>query len=501
MHPNWLRRLGPLFPLRVILFTVLIVASTRTYGDPDLWGHVLFGGDIVRQRGVHHTDPYSFTSDRTWVNHEWLSEVVIYEAYAAAGGQGLVLLRVGAVCLVALLALLHLRQVRRDPVVHDASLALVVLGIWGQTYTVRPQLFSVVFFALLLTVLVASERQPKWLWAVPLLMTFWVNLHGGWLVGAASAGLWVLGSALRRQRNRRYLVTAVGVGTVSVIALLVNPYGYGMLTFLFETVGPSRPDIREWLPVYRLGAYITVLWLVPIAFVMFVVVRSRGCVSLPSLLVLVMLGLMTFRVARLLGFLAIASVLLLKEGLESLAERRAAKTTSRSEGPAWPWLVAAVVLAAGLLKGVQNSQCVELVPQLYPEPEAVQFIKSEGLTGKAITYFDWGQYAIWHLHPWVKVSIDGRRETVYSEEVLGAHRGLSLGESRALQFFNDRRPDFVWLPRGNLGIALLLRNGWTTAFDGPKSVILVGRPGADAPPTAISMKEGTKKGVRCFPAP
>jgi hypothetical protein len=496
-----LRQLDPLLPLRVMLFTVLIVASTRTYGDPDLWGHVLFGGDIVRQRGVHETDPYSFTSDRPWINHEWLSEVLIYGAYAAAGAHGLVLLRVAVVSVVAFLALFHLRPLRRDPVVHDASLALVILGVYGQTYTIRPQLFSILVFSVLLLVLVASARQPRWLWAIPLLMGLWVNLHGGWLVGAATAGLWVLGTVASGRGKGRFLAGAAGAGVLSAVALLANPYGHEMLAFLFETAGPSRPDIREWLPVYRLGAYITFLWLVPIAFALFVVVRSRGRVSLPSLLVLGMLGLMTFRVARLLGFLAMASVFLLRDGLESLAERRAATITSRPEGHVWPWLVAAAVLVAGLLKGGQNSQCAELVPGLYPEPEAVQFIKSEGLTGDVITYFDWGQYAIWHLQPWVKVSIDGRRETVYSDEVLGAHRRLSIGDPRALEFFNDRRPDFAWLPRGNLGVALLLKNGWTTAFEGPKSVILVSRPGAKALPTAVSAEEVLEHRARCFPAP
>ena len=28
--------------------------------------------------------------------------------------------------------------------------------------------------------------------------------------------------------------------------------------------------------------------------------------------------------------------------------------------------------------------------------------------------FDWGEYVIWHLGPQVRVSVDGRRETVYA---------------------------------------------------------------------------------------
>jgi len=38
-------------------------------------------------------DPYSYTSDIPWLNHEWLSEIVMYGAYNAAGAPGLIILK------------------------------------------------------------------------------------------------------------------------------------------------------------------------------------------------------------------------------------------------------------------------------------------------------------------------------------------------------------------------------------------------------------------------
>ena len=496
-----LRELGPLLPLRIALFTILIAAATRTYADPDLWGHVLFGRDIVRQGGVHQADPYSFTSDRAWVNHEWLSEVVMYGAYAAAGARGLVLLRVLVVGLIAVLAVLHLRRLRSDAVMHDASLALVLLGAYGQTSMVRPQLFSLLFFCLLLFVLMASPRQPRWLWAVPCLIGVWVNLHGGWLVGCATAGSWVLGMTIAGRHDRRYLITAAGAGILSAIALLANPYGLRLLSFMFETVGFSRPDIIEWLPVYRLGAGVMVLWLLPIAFVVFVLVRAHRCGSLPRLLVLGMLGVMSFRVARLVGFLAIASVILLRDELAAIALERSARPIPRSGQPMWPWLVAAVIGSVAIAKGVQNSQCIELSSASDPEPSAVQFIRDQGLAGNAITYFNWGEYAIWHLHPEVRVSIDGRRETVYSDAILALHDSISRGEQPGLQFVDKLRPDFIWLPRELPGVDALQRNGWRVAFAGPTSVILVTGIESARPPFIVQRSDKAENATRCFPQP
>jgi len=60
----------PNLVLGTLVAVVLLFAMTRTAADPDLWGHVRFGQDIVAARSISTVDPYSFTSDRPWVNHE-----------------------------------------------------------------------------------------------------------------------------------------------------------------------------------------------------------------------------------------------------------------------------------------------------------------------------------------------------------------------------------------------------------------------------------------------
>ena len=71
--------------LPVLALLVIICFLTPTSPDADLWGHLTFGRDIVHTGKVHSTDPYSFTSDRPWINHEWLAEAIMWLAYAAAG--------------------------------------------------------------------------------------------------------------------------------------------------------------------------------------------------------------------------------------------------------------------------------------------------------------------------------------------------------------------------------------------------------------------------------
>ena len=74
----WSRdRLLPLLPRLIVL---CFLAGTGA--DPDLFGHLTFGREIVHALRVHATDPYSFTSDVRWVNHEWLTEAAMWVAWA-----------------------------------------------------------------------------------------------------------------------------------------------------------------------------------------------------------------------------------------------------------------------------------------------------------------------------------------------------------------------------------------------------------------------------------
>ncbi len=39
----------------------------------------------------------------------------------------------------------------------------------------------------------------------------------------------------------------------------------------------------------------------------------------------------------------------------------------------------------------------------------------------------WSEYVIWHLNPGIKVSIDGRRETVYPDTIYDKYKDFHFG--------------------------------------------------------------------------
>jgi hypothetical protein len=461
---------------------------------------VLFGHDIVASRAIPTADPYSFTSDRPWVNHEWLSESLMYGAYALSGPIGLGVLKLALVLSILGLVLVNLRTFDSAPLLHDGLVFLTLVGIAPQSGHMRPEMFSLVLFAAMLTMFTAAEHGAmRALWAVPALMIAWVNCHGGWLVGIGALGVWIAGELLASW-SLRNLVRLGALGATAAVATLANPYGVGLWRFLRETVGLDRRDISEWLPVYQLGPGIALLWLIAAAVAFAAVFLSGRQPRASAVLVIAMLAVASFRVGRLIGFFALAVVILLGPAVSVAWNRRAA----RASVPKAPTRAEAVIVAAiavGVLSwsAIQidgNLKCIRIEPDWSPEPAAAQFIEGNGLHGRMLTWFDYGEYAIWHFWPAIRVSIDGRRETVYSDAVRERHLAFFFDAPRGRQYATELNADYVWVPRWLPSVRSLREEGWTMIFAGSKSVIFTRRRVAINPPPL-----DTQANASCFPGP
>jgi hypothetical protein len=492
--------------LRIGLAAILIAFLGHTRADPDLWGHVLFGREILGSGRIPTADSFSFLSDRPWINHEWLSECVMYAAYAASHGVGLVILKLlllGAM-LTAVVASLRARRVEGTDL--DLLLALVLIGVFAQANHVRPQVFSLAMFAWLLTML-NSTGSPRRLLVVPVLMAVWVNLHGGWIVGGGTLALWT-GMTLVRRTSAAEKAWLVGTGIAALAATLVNPYGIHMWEFLWETVGFGRADITEWQPVYRVGFAFLSIWLLLAAAATAAIVAAvrGGRLDSRSAAPVIMLGLASFRVNRLTAFFAIAVVMLLGAELAALRRRRQPVRASAAVHPARyaaavMLLAAAVMVGSGAIISARNVSCVRMDAPGLPEPEVVSVLARMGLEGRLLIWFDWGEYAIWHLGDSMSVSIDGRRETVYSTETLRRHLDFYFVPATRSAFLADARPDYIWLPPHLPVVRALEDDGWQVLFKGPKSVLLARAGSATDAGTARSSRLTTGIADRCFPGP
>jgi hypothetical protein len=473
-----------------------------TGADPDLFGHLTFGREIVHALGVHRSDPYSFASDIPWVNHEWLAEAIMWLAYAVGGAPGLVALKLLLAAVAGALLLATWKPYRLRLVPREGLLFVIALSAWPQLVSARPQMFSMTAFAWLLYELEQFRRgNDRALWRLPIIFALWVNLHGGWLVGAGVLAIFTAVAIIERSldvRRRLALVLAAGA---SGLATLINPYGPAMLGFLADTVRPERSDILEWSPITALPPVIIVIMAVPIVLGVAAAWRGWGAIPRSSLVICFVLALGALRVARLVGFCGLAVGFLLAPFLMSRGEQRAAGAGDAEDArpgrvTAWRWADGAVALLLIVLAVSFFGRRITMDGEWLPEPEAVAAIKSHQLHGRMLTWFNYGEYAIWHLWPAIRVSNDGRRETVYSEAVRREHAAIYAGGEGALRALTRLDPDYAWLPVESPMIARMNAAGWATVFRGGRSVVLSRKPVRPLMPSPVPVAT-----PRAFPGP
>jgi hypothetical protein len=391
------------------------------------------------------------------------------------------------------------RRERAAPLVCDVLLLVAAFGSLVRLWFVRPQIFSLLMFTAELAVLVAADRgrRKSLLWLPPI-FAFWANLHGGFIVGLGVLGVWGAWGLFAGSAEWRARLSLTGVLVASALATAVNPYGLGLWKFLWETVEFGRPTITDWLPLYR-SPQLLAFWAVPALTAVLVLVRTGRPERWPYVVIAAMLALASLRVSRLDAFFCLSVVLLLAPRLgrvwperrtpRSLAHPLSIGTLSVTAAAA-----AAILVPAGIYVGADLG-CIGVDAPLFPEPEAVRSILANHLRGRMFTFFDYGEYAIWHLAPDIRVSMDGRRETVYSGEVIKSHWKAYYEKGEAFRYIETLRADYAWMPLKIAAVKELEQHGWIPVFQGSRSVVLA----RSRPPNLIEPRSMPLR--RCFPGP
>jgi len=412
---------------KVIAFVVLAIVlfiGARTHADPDLWGHVRFGQDILKE-GIPSTDPYSYLSaGYAWINHELLAEVSFGAAYEAFGVPGLVFLKVLLIGLMLSLVFWNFCRVGLNVLRAGIVLMLVIMLMSVGLWTLRPHLFTYLFFLLLLLLMDRAESgNQRALWFIPLVMLVWTNSHGGFLAGLGVLGIWTLAHFVMHwlpgQKELRGSAPSLGrlmiVLLSSGVATLINPYGADLLRFLLRTATVPRPEISEWQPV-SITTPEGIAYIVVLGLSLHALIRSRRSPSFALIAVLIVAALLPLQALRHLPLFALSFAVLVGPYLGSVWAQPSGSDQQFRGGVL---TVAGATLAAGfLIAAIPNFLCIKIDPDFVKFPaRAVGLLERAQVQGNIATFFDWGEYMIWHLSPAIRVSIDGRRETVYSPDV------------------------------------------------------------------------------------
>jgi hypothetical protein len=235
------RRLGqlciPWLPAVLIMVGAGLVSASHIAGDS--WLSLVGGREIVRHGLPSQDTLSSLGQGRTWIDEEWLSQLVFYGAYTV-GGLGAVMV-VGRIAVtIGELVALGVAGARRSSALSVGLALLMAFALLGSRSEVRAQLLAEPLFTLLLWLLVDEVRRPtrRALWAVPLILLVWANLHGSVLLGGALVLLAMAFVAAQRSR-RRSAPDLRRIGWLVLVAFLApfaTPYGWRIVDYYRSTL-------------------------------------------------------------------------------------------------------------------------------------------------------------------------------------------------------------------------------------------------------------------------
>jgi hypothetical protein len=276
----------------------------------------------------------------------------------------------------------------------------------------------------------------------------------------------------------------------------------GLWQFIATTVRPERPDISDWLPLLALPRAVLVIEAILPAIAVGALLkrsaegdRAWHGVLLRDAAVIALLIVATLRVGRVDAFMQCAIAMLLARPIIGLLNAIDLHMRASFRRPSF----AVAVLTAGLaayaaVLTVANLRVIRVEGPWIPDRSAAVLLRDARPGARVLTWFDWGEYALWHLSPaGIRVSMDGRRETVYSAQVTSDHRRFYAGRPEMIDYPDRIGADHVWLPSKSPMIGPLMGNGWMKVLDTGKSIVLA-RSGAP-----IAFRHDPPEAERLFP--
>lgn len=452
------------------LSVLLIIATVIVYypnhgGDYDIWWHLKYGEHFVNNVtwNIDHT-VYSWTpTDGEWKYVTWLGSSFLYLIYSVAAYPGLHILQMMILIFTAIFFLCYLRCSKDTfSVTHAACLLLVYVAINPTAIFIKPELFTVFFFSLIVLIYFISKLHSKNLFFLyPVIFLFWVNTHGGFVIGLFFISLILFfeaGNYLFIRKNdfdKRLLLKFAVFTALSYVVLIVNPHG---VSYPFETVTRMLvggkihqniitayinrwqylfPDVYVFRRTNTAWALVFMQAAVLMAFVYGYAKKRFFDVTL--IVVNIVFFLFSMQMARAtlyfpLIWLFSMQYILRKSGVSSFNYRAAPAAL------AVMFIVSGVCFHNTLTTNTFNSWFGSKLDESVPLKE-VEFIRDNNLPGPLFNDYLTGGYMIWSMYPEYKVFIDPRHRPYEKSGVWENYVDFRMKpDQTGLERFTDKYP-------------------------------------------------------------
>ncbi|MBI1863487.1 hypothetical protein HYS00_05220, partial [Candidatus Microgenomates bacterium] len=221
--------------LLLLFFICWILASISV--DPDFGWRVQIG-KYVLHHGIPAADPYSYTMPSfRFVDHEWLTHVVMYSVYTIGGYKVLAILIAGVY--TATVALITRQFKGYWLISHILLVAMVLLHY----FAVKPQVLAWLYTALLINALISARWRYIYRYQIPFLFLLWANTHASFVYGLGVYAVWVATDYKKTKSKSEVLLFLI-----SVSVTFISPYTWRIWEEIVRTGSDARLRlyVQEW---------------------------------------------------------------------------------------------------------------------------------------------------------------------------------------------------------------------------------------------------------------
>lgn len=251
------------------IFIIGLQAIKTTY-DNDVWWLIATGREIV-QNGFPRTNPWAIHDGMKIVIQQWIPSVLLYGAYSFGGFPAIEAMLVIEI-LVFIWILWKLCRYCSGGKEEIALAAVLVAFIsMSRYFSARPQIFSMMFYLLIIYVLEKYRKthDKQKLLFLPLITLLHVNFHASMVVldFFIMGVYWIPDFSKTLSKHHKvpfsfgeadYKRTPLFIAAVvSGLTMLLNPYGIKGALYLFESYGAASygNSISEMNPLVMYSAY------------------------------------------------------------------------------------------------------------------------------------------------------------------------------------------------------------------------------------------------------
>lgn len=387
---------------------------------------VRYGEVILAEGRIFTTNLFSYTHpDYPFINHHWGTGVLFFWLHKLGGLDALTVFAV--IFNLSAFLLMMVFAIRRSNFWIALAAAILLLPMLASRIQPRPEHFSILFFVVTIVMLYLwykGNLKTPWLWLLPVLQLFWVNIHILFYFGLFLQGTIWLQLLIVHDQRRRLGSFSLILGA-SFVASLINPFFVKGIFYPFLIMGDIQYAVTENLSFLYvrqewskgLGVYHAEMVLFMAALFLYYFIKNPKHAVRYLFLVIWLItfsALFLYRVRANVFFAY--TLMLVVVHLSTTLKETEQKIASRSGVLAALIILLIVIhLPNSIWKPYASDSFRGGLGVDKRMPAGAEFFVRNGLKGPIFNNFDVGDYLIYHLYPSERVFVDSRPEA-YPQE-------------------------------------------------------------------------------------